>query len=208
MGLRSRVLRKLFELLYDPLVFLHEPAGVCLFGASWRGRRVRLGQGLPEHGTVVDLGCGGGHLLSSLPDRHGLSVGIEPSARMAERAANRGQLVVMARAQTLPLPDSSVSAVVASYPGPWIMDRQTWDEIARVTADGALIRILMGGTVTRGPLAFVRRPMMRLLYGRQPADGTSIASTGLGHPCIEGQLCARHDEWGIAYVWEGVRRGN
>lgn len=205
MGLRSRVLRKLFELLYDPLVFLHEPAGVCLFGPSWRGRRTRLVQGLPERGTLVDLGCGAGHLLAVLSRRQGLAIGIEPSARMAHRATKRGQAVVMARAEALPLPDAIATVIVASYPGPWIMDPRTWDEIARVATSGAQVRILIGGTVTRGPLAFVRPRLIRLVYGQEPHIETGMTVPGLGHPSIEGRLYAREDEWGEAFIWEGVR---
>ncbi len=205
MSIRSRVLNKLFGLLYGPLVFLHEPAGACLFGPSWAGRRSSVGHTIPDKGLVLDLGCGGGLLLSELPHRCGLSVGIEPSPMMAQRARARGCLLVRANAERLPIPDAAVSAIVCTYPGPWIRASRVWDELARVTGPDAAVTILLGGSVTRGRFSTVRSRLIQVIYGGDLQHPDNAELVGFGHAQISGRAALVDDAWGQAIVWTGVR---
>lgn len=205
MSLRSRALNGFFRLLYGPLVFLHEPAGACLFGPSWAGRRRNLLEYLPPKGLVLDLGCGSGRLLAILQHRPGPSVGVDISLPMSRRALNAGANIVVADARCLPLGKETVGSVVCSYPGPWIRDERVWRELARVASPGAQVTVLLGGTVTRGRWSSLRSTLIRLVYGRQSADMSRIPVDGFGHEYIPGSLVVEDDEWGQSLIWTGQR---
>jgi SAM-dependent methyltransferase len=198
---RSRLLQTMFHLLYTRLGFLHEVAGRTAYGPAWNGRRKHV---IPtkRSRTLLDLGCGEGRLLSSIGVRQVFAVGVEPSRAMARRAGRRLATVVLATAQALPLQDGSVGHVVATYPGPWIIDPQTWDEIARVTEDGGRVDILLGGDIVRGRGSILRRRLLRLAYGG--TNGTGHLPT-LGNDQVIGEYVTKDDEWGTAVLWCGMR---
>lgn len=179
---------------------------MCLFGLSWAGRRDAVGRTLPRDGLALDIGCGSGILLSRLPERSGGKIGIDPSRPMVRWARARGCQVVQADAAGIPLRDSSVYGVVCSYPGPWIRSPLVWTELARVTAPGASVTILLGGTVRHGRCSTIRSKLISLLYGSSSDKLPDI--DGIGHVRIPGRLCLLDDEWGQAIRWTGVRRDN
>ncbi len=199
--MRRWLLQSAFELLYRRLGFLHETAGRVACGAAWDGRRRHV---IPTvwSGTLLDVGCGEGRLLHSLDTRNVFGIGIEPSPVMAGRARRRHVSVIQATAQALPLQAGSVRHLVATYPGPWIVDPQTWDEIARVTEHGATIRVLLGGDIDRGRGAAFRSLLHRLAYGKSDATDNLPA---LGNQLIRGEYLWLDDEWGQAILWTGVR---
>lgn len=199
---RARLLQSLFQMLYTRLGVLHEPIGSLVFGAAWNGRRRHVVPSV-RTGPMLDLGCGEGRLLRCLDAAGAFALGIEPSAQMSRRARQNGAAIVRATAQSLPLRDASVWHVVATYPGPWIGDPRTWDEIARVAAPGATVTVLLGGDVTRGRGAGARALLMRLAYGR---DRTSTgALPRLGNALVTGDYATVDDSWGTTILWRGVR---
>jgi SAM-dependent methyltransferase len=204
---RAAALARVFELLYGPLGFLHELAGRVAFGPAWNGRRDAVVPGA-RLGPLLDVGCGEGRLLARAVATPEISVGLEPSRTMARRAARRTVSVVAARSQQLPFADASFAHVVATYPGPWIVDTRTWAEMARVARPGASIAILIGGTVTRGRGAWLRSRLLRLLYGCQNAETQPASITDLGHPMVDGEITCETDEWGERVVWRGSRAGD
>ena len=198
---RRTLLQATFSLLYTKLGFLHEATGRLAYGGAWEGRRKHVTP-TETTGTVVDLGCGEGRLLATLRNTGVFALGVEPSGQMAQRAVKRNVFVVQAIAQALPVQSGSVQCIVATYPGPWMVDSRTWDEIARVTAPGARIAILLGGDYSRGRWSSIRRPLLRLAYGR---PDTTVAIPDLGHPSIAGGIQVVDDTWGEAMLWCGVR---
>jgi len=196
------VLQRVFELLYTRLGFLHEATGRMVYGAAWDGRR-RLVIPPDSPGILIDLGCGEGRLLRKVVAGGYFAVGIEPSRQMAERAARRDACVIQARSQAIPVRSSLVQSVVSTYPGPWIIEPDTWNEIARVTKPGATVTLLLGGDYKRGRWAAVRRRVLRLAYGNA---GDTSAMPSLGHPLIEGAYQTIDDDWGTAILWSGIRR--
>lgn len=204
-SLRRKVLLQAFDALYGPLVFLHEPAGTCLFGPSWKGRRRAVAIAVDAPGLVLDIGCGSGHLLRELQKRGVVSFGIDRSTRMIRRARRAGLDVVLADVRNIPIADARVSSVLCTYPGPWIHDRRLWDELWRVTAAGSNVTVLIGGTVTRGPLSSIRRTVGRLAYGGYDLTQGSDTLQDLGKPFFRGTANLIADEWGEALVWEGTR---
>jgi SAM-dependent methyltransferase len=200
------VLLASFQLLYGRLVALHERAGRLLFGAAWQARRelVLPVAGAPD-AVVLDIGCGEGRLLARAK-RHGWNaIGVDPSREMTRRARRRRLHVVRADARRLPLPNERVAWVCCTYPGPWIADSRTWDELARVTLPGATVRILLGGTYERGRGSRVRKRLASIAYGRSASSAIGEATAGLGHPLIVGRLERVDDRWGVALLWCGMR---
>lgn len=200
-GIRRRVLEVIFGLLYRRLGFLHETAGRAIYGSAWDGRRRHV---VPtdRNGVLLDVGCGEGRLLQTIHTHPLFALGVEPSPVMARRARRRNVAVVQATAQALPTRSGSVCHVIATYPGPWIADQRTWDEIARVTVPGASVQILLGGDIVRGRGSFVRSRLMRLAYGTTNANDQMPV---LGNAQITGGYVHRDDRWGTAILWSGTR---
>lgn len=201
---RRGLLETVFRLLYTRLGFLHEPVGRAVFGAAWDQRRLHVLSG-ELSGPLLDLGCGEGRLLSSITAHNVFALGIEPSPAMTRRARRRGIRVIRATAQSLPIRDAAIQRVIATYPGPWIIDPHTWDEIARVTVSGATVCVLLGGDITRGRGARVRNWLIRVAYGS--GGGTFGQLPPLGNDRVTGDYSLVDDEWGQAIVWLGVRTG-
>lgn len=171
-------------------------------GGAWDGRRRKLLDGAPD-GVLLDLGCGEGRLLHDARRRGRLAIGIDPSHNMVARAHRRGAVVIRASAAALPLQDESVQLVTATYPGPWIFREDTIQEVSRVLAANGEFRVLLGGTIERGPFATIRIWMNRVVYGTAdpyPPDLPRI-------PRLTGELVASDDRWGSAFIWVGARAG-
>lgn len=201
---RSRLLLKLFQLLYGPLAFLHEPLGRLLFGPAWHARRLALfdAQPLPSH--YLDLGCGEGRLLAVRPAQP--AVGLDSSLEASRRAKRRGAIVVVGDASALPFRSKAFEMVVCTYPGPWILEPRVWDEIARVLIDEGRFAVLLGGDYSRGPWSRTRRIWSQIAYGRRVTEPATDMQSQLGFDGMIGSIHTRPDEWGQFYTWEGTKR--
>jgi SAM-dependent methyltransferase len=205
MSIRTRLLNRAFDLLYGPLVFFHEPAGRCLFGLSWRGRRIALLDLQAHEGLLLDLGCGSGDLIFEAQRRSIQCVGVDPSTRMLSRAQANDLPLILARAQLLPLRTASVEAVVCSYPGFWIRDSKVWQELGRTTVDGGSVTILFGGTVARGRGSWLRSRLTALVYGRSPESSPQFEPPTGSDTLFRGSLESTEDQWGTVFIWKGYR---
>ncbi|MGH9173978.1 MAG: class I SAM-dependent methyltransferase, partial [Vicinamibacterales bacterium] len=185
--------------LYTRLGFAHEATGWLTFGAAWDARR-RLVVPRSIDGLLLDLGCGEGRLLARFNRRGIAAIGIEPSATMSRRARQAGLTIVRASAQALPLRSDCFLHIVCTYPGPWIIDQATWDEIDRISKPGMTVTILLGGDLGRVNRFSPRRLIMRMAYG--DAHRAS-APPGLGSARIRGEHCYVEDAWGTAILWKG-----
>ncbi len=200
---RQRVLITIFNLLYTRLGFLHETTGRVVYGAAWNGRRRHVVP-VEARGTMLDIGCGEGRLLAKGLVENIPSFGVEPSIGMARRARRRSVSVIVATAQELPLRSGSVQHIFATYPGPWVIDAATWDELARVSRPGATVCLLLGGDIQRGPGAWFRKRLIRMAYGN--ADNAPASLPQLGNAHMTGRYEHVDDEWGRAVIWTGQRR--
>ena len=109
--------------------------------------RFRLG---PES-RVLDLAAGTGKLARQIAPYVGHVTAVEPIAAMREAFARAvpGVEVLEGRAESLPLPDASVDAVVVGQAWHWFDSTSALDEVTRVTTSGAGLALLWNVFDTR-----------------------------------------------------------
>jgi SAM-dependent methyltransferase len=135
---------------------------------------------LPESvGTVVDLGAGTGALTRLLVGRAEQVVAIEPDDRMRSVLAEQvpGIRALMGRGESIPLPDGSVDAVIASSSWHWMEPVATLSEVGRVLVPRGVLGALWSGPDPEGPFLAQARA---LLAGRRgprddPAQGVGAS---------------------------------
>jgi SAM-dependent methyltransferase len=95
-------------------------------------------------GAAVDLAAGTGALSRRLLARAEEVIAVEPDERMGAVLAHRlpGVRLVVSRAESLPLPDARVDAVLVSSAWHWLEVEAAVAEIARVLRPGGLLGIL------------------------------------------------------------------
>ncbi len=133
---------------------------------------------LPERaGRVVDLGAGTGALTRLLTDRAGEVIAVEPDDRMRAilAAAVPRADAVTGRGESIPLPDGSVDAVLASSSWHWMDPIPTLTEVGRVLVPGGILAALWSGPDPEGPFLTRARD---LLAGRSPRDSDRGGAPG------------------------------
>lgn len=111
---------------------------------------------------VLEIGFGTGDLLAEMAGHGWQAVGLEPSPAMQRVAAHklrrRGLRVARLRgvAQALPFAAGAFDALVATFPAPYILAHETWQEAARVLRPGG--RLVIAGLLVEGdvPLPWPR----------------------------------------------------
>jgi SAM-dependent methyltransferase len=128
-------------------------------------RRVELARSLAPSGRVLDVGCGPGTLLDALPAAGYERVGVDVSARMLDRARDRGLEVHLARADALPFADASFHLVMTFAVLHHLLERDVVraaiGEMCRVTRRGGALIVW-----DHNPL----NPYWPLLMRRLPQD--------------------------------------
>jgi SAM-dependent methyltransferase len=133
--------------------------------AHLTARRVALArEQVPSGGRVLDVGCGTGRLLDSLPPSYE-RVGVDVSHAMLDRARQKGLEVVEASADALPFRDSSFDLVTTFAVLHHLIDparvRCCLGEMARVARPGGTVIVW-----DHNPL----NPYWKLLMARVPQD--------------------------------------
>jgi SAM-dependent methyltransferase len=98
-------------------------------------------------GTIVDLGAGTGGLTRLLVGRAEEVVAVEPDDRMREVLIESvdGVRAVAGRGDSIPLPDASVDAVLASSSWHWMETVPTLLEVGRVLVPGGTLAAMWSG---------------------------------------------------------------
>ncbi len=93
---------------------------------------------------VLDLGAGTGKFTQLLVDAHLDVVAVEPSPQMRDQlaAAVPGAAVYEGAAERIPLPDSSVDAVVVAQAWHWVDPHRAIPEVARVLRPGGTLSLI------------------------------------------------------------------
>jgi SAM-dependent methyltransferase len=140
---------------------------------------------LPERvGTVVDLGAGTGALTRLLVGRAEHVVAIEPDDRMHSVLAEQvpGIRALMGRGESIPLPDGSVDALIASSSWHWMEPVATLSEVGRVLVPRGVLGALWSGPDPEGPFLAQARALLARERGPRddPAQGVGASERPQG----------------------------
>ena len=127
-------------------------------------RRLALATGLVPEGRVLDVGCGTGRFIGSLPSRYD-AVGVDASEGMLDRARRKGIEVAQSGADSLPFDDQTFDLVTTFAVLHHLIDpevvRGALGEMARVVKPGGAVLVW-----DHNPL----NPYWRILMARVPQD--------------------------------------
>jgi len=134
---------------------------------------------LPMHvGRVVDLGAGTGALTRLLIDRADEVVAVEPDDRMRSVLMEEvpGVRAVPGRGESMPIPDGSAEAVLASSSWHWMDPIPTLNEVGRVLVPGGVLGVLWSGLDPEAPFVV----QARALLAERSRGGAGAAAEGEG----------------------------
>jgi SAM-dependent methyltransferase len=141
---------------------------------------------------VLDLGAGTGKLTRQLHERRLDVVAVEPSAGMRDQLARTLPDVALLEgtAESIPLPDDSVDAVLVAQAWHWVDPVRALPEVARVLTPGGRLGLVWNIRDEREDwVAQLGRAMHR--HGEE-ADGDPAPAVGRPFAPLQ-----RHDvEWG------------
>jgi SAM-dependent methyltransferase len=136
-------------------------------------------------GRIVDLGAGTGALARLLVDRADEVVAVEPDDRMRSVlvAEVPGVRAVSGRGESIPVPDGTVDAVVASSSWHWMDLVPTLHEVARVLVPGGVLGTMWSGPDPEGPFVTQARALLaeRSGDGDEVGDGVESGGPSMAH---------------------------
>jgi SAM-dependent methyltransferase len=112
--------------------------------------------------TVVDVGAGTGALTRLLAGRANTVIAVEPDPEMREvlLAEVPGATVVDGRGESMPLPDGTADAVLASSSWHWVDPVPGLGEVARVLVPNGLLGALWAGPDPESPFVVQARELL------------------------------------------------
>ncbi len=129
--------------------------------------------------TVIDLGAGTGGLSRLLVDRVEQVIAVEPDDRMRAQLATNlsGIRALSGRGESIPLPDHTADAVLASASWHWMDPIPTLHEVARVLVPHGTLGAVWAGPDPEGALLVQAKELL----AQGSPSGESDASTGKPH---------------------------
>ena len=165
----NKVWRLLFRLLYNECAFAYDLVSYSVSLGQWRAwQRTALRQ-LPsaDAGLVLELAHGTGNLQADLIRAGYQTVALDLSAnmgRLAQRNLRRARLpanLIRGDAGQLPCKSSTFSAIVCTFPTPFIFSDSVLEEMARVLRPSGHAIIVLVGQLAGGGIL---RALIRRLY--------------------------------------------
>lgn len=157
MFLLPRLLNYFFDLLYNEFAWTYDLVSRTVSLGLWDSWVASLAEDI-SHSPVLETGHGPGHLLQKLQDKNLRVFGIDASYRMGRLAYLKGEKemmgVVNGYAQYLPFADCTFSAIVATFPSNYILERATWLEFKRVLRPEGTIFWLPAAWITSSGLPY------------------------------------------------------
>ena len=133
-------------------------------------------------GTVVDLGAGTGALSRLLLDRARDVIAVEPDDRMRSILTEQvpGVRALKGRGESMPLPDRSVDAVLASSSWHWMDPVATLHEVGRILVPSGTLGAVWSGPDPEGPFLVQAQALLAAQTPADDAAGTDIGDVILG----------------------------
>lgn len=178
----QRLVRFGFRLLYHELAFTYDlVANVVSLGQWWAWGRTAL-QFLPPptDGPILELAYGTGRLEVALHQGGWQAFGMDLSPQMARiaterlRRANLPSRLGRAQAQALPFAAGQFSAVVCTFPTPFIIEAATLQEVKRVLSPTGRLVFVPTAVLTRGGAARAALEKAYEVTGQRGAWGMDI----------------------------------
>ena len=140
-------------------------------------------------GDVLDLGAGTGKLTTRLVERGLNVIAVDPIAEMLDvlRDTLPGTPALLGTAEQIPLPDSSVDAVLVAQAWHWFDAERATAEIARVLRPGGRLGLVWNTRDER--LGWVRD------FGRIVGLERDIANTSVDLPARFTDVATHQVEW-------------
>lgn len=205
---RSRkLLARLLELFYGPLASLYPLLTHVLFGGAWADWQRSVETWLVSAARIVELGCGPGDLAAWLARPGRVVVAVDLSRQMTRIARRRTAglrevCIVQADAGALPVRDSSVDAVITTFPTTFFLEETTNEEIARVLRPGGLYVAVVAVRPTWWPL-WMRPwyPVLQRLLGPLPATGCETMPQPGDNVRLKGEWVRAELPNGVLCLW-------
>jgi ubiquinone/menaquinone biosynthesis C-methylase UbiE len=148
-----------FRALYHSFAWSYDWVAAIVSLGRWKSWVLSVLPQLPGR-RVLEIGHGPGHLQIALANQQIAVFGIDQSRQMGRIAQRRMRTLgydsrlVNGIGQSLPFCDDTFNQVVATFPTPFIIEKQTLEDIFRV--------LIPGGTLIVLPVAWIT--------GSSPAD--------------------------------------
>ena len=169
-----RAIRLALWVLYNPLAWAYDGVSRVVSLGLWRNwQRAALDE---LRGTrILELAFGTGNLLLDLYDHGYRPIGLDRSAGMAHiarrklRLAARPVLLAQGQAQQMPFADVSFDTVVCTFPAEFIVQPDTFREIARVLGPvGRAVVVVMAELRAATPWRRLMEWLYRITGQREP----------------------------------------
>ena len=177
-ALLSFFLRTFFKLLYQPLAWTYDWVADIVSVGMWKDWVMTV-QPFISGSHILEIGHGPGHLLAALNQPMRTIIGIDRSSQMshiAYRRLSRENILpklIISDAQCLPLENSCIDNIVATFPSEYILDPHTLAESYRVLKPGAKLIIVPYAWITGTKLLHKAAAWLFNVTGESPKPGTS-----------------------------------
>lgn len=198
---------RLLELFYGPLAPLYPLLTYILFGGAWANWQRSVEKWLVSAARIVELGCGPGDLAAWLARPSRVVIAVDLSRQMTRLARRRTAglrevCIVRANTRALPVRDSSVDAVITTFPTTFFLEDTTNEEIARVLRPGGLYVAVVAVRPTCWPL-WMRPwyPVLQRLLGPLPANSCEPIPQPPHNARLKGEWVRVEQSSGVLCLW-------
>jgi ubiquinone/menaquinone biosynthesis C-methylase UbiE len=171
-----------FRLLYNELAFTYDLVSTIVSLGAWRcWQRTALKHlSVSKDSLILELAHGTGNLELDLRDAGYQTIGFDLSPYMGRIASGKLRRhgltpqLVRGKAQQLPFPSQTFSAILSTFPTDFILAPETLREVYRVLQQGGQFIIVPNGVLTGGGLTEAGLEWLYRITGQRAGGSLSI----------------------------------